>query len=147
MPPRALRPSLPRQQSPANPQTPVCWAQSLADPDLFGFYPRFNPRMEEGGFRDRPAQHPEVLFYGLRAGRSDEILCPGCDTALFGAAPNVRAQLDVGQGSPLEGDHDDTSGVGHIRARRDTGALQAALLTTGCAGAACCAAYAGACRE
>lgn len=132
---------------PANPAIPACWAQSLADPEVFGFYPSLNPRMQEGGFRDRPAQHPSVLFYGVRAGQSDEILCPSCGSALFDPAANVRAQLDVGVGSPLEGDHDDTSGVGHLRARRDTGALQAAMLATDCAGAACCAAYAGACRE
>jgi pimeloyl-ACP methyl ester carboxylesterase len=131
----------------ANPAAPACWAQSLIDPDLFGYYPLFNPRMEKGGFRDRPAQHPEVLFYSLRAGSSDEILCPSCDTALFDAAPNLRAQLDVGVGQPLEGNHDDTSGVGHLRARRDTGQIQAAMLTTECTGAACCASYAGACRE
>jgi hypothetical protein len=130
---------------PANPLAPACGSQNLLDADVFGFYPQWNPRMEAGGFRDRPAQHPGVLFAGIRAGASDEILCPSCASALFDAAPNVRAQLDVGRGSPREGDHDDTSGVGHYRARRDTGAIQVNLLATECAGTACCAGYAGAC--
>ena len=132
---------------PDNPLVPVCGGQGLADAETFGFYPVFNPRLEPGGFRARPAQHPEVLFYGLRAGSSDEILCPSCDSALFDAAPNVRAQLDVGKGAPLEGNHDDTAGVGHLRARRNTGEIQAAMLATDCTGAACCGSYAGACRE
>ena len=131
----------------ANPLAPTCGAQNLFDPDVFGFYPRFNPRLEEGGFRQRPAQHPGVVFSSIRAGASDEILCPGCETALFDAAPNLRAQLDVGVGTPREGNHDDTSGVGHLRARRDTGVVQANLLTTDCAGAACCAGYGGRCVE
>jgi len=132
---------------PANPLAPACGAQNLLDPEVFGFYPDLNPRLEAGGFRDRPAQHPEVVFSGIRAGASDEILCPSCESALFDDAANVRAQLDVGQGSPREGDHDDTSGVGHYRARRDTGALQANLLIGECHGADCCAGYAGRCAE
>jgi pimeloyl-ACP methyl ester carboxylesterase len=126
---------------PGNPLFPTCGAQNLFDADVFGFYPALNPRMEPGGFRARPSQHPEIAFYGVRAGASDEILCPSCESALFDAAPNVRAQLDVGEGFPMEGDHDDTSGVGHIRARRDTGLIQVNLLATGCAGTACCAGY------
>ena len=132
---------------PANPLAPTCGSQNAFDPEVFGFYPAFNPRMEAGGFRDRPAQHPAVAFASIRAGASDEILCPGCDTALFDYAPNVRAQLDVGRGSPAEGSHDDTSGVGHFRARRDTGLVQLNLLSTDCIGASCCAGYSGRCGE
>ena len=132
---------------PANPTVPTCGAQNQLDSDVFGFYPAFNPRMEPGGFRQRPAQHPDVGFYSLRAGASDEILCPSCDSALFDAAPNVAAQLDVGVGSPAEGNHDDTSGVGHLRARRDTGAIQVEMLSTQCAGRSCCAGYAGHCVD
>jgi pimeloyl-ACP methyl ester carboxylesterase len=129
---------------PANPLAPVCGSQNLLDADVFGFYPAWNPRMEAGGFRSRPSQHPEVVFASITAGASDEILCPSCDSALFDKA---RAQLDVGAGSPQEGDHDDTSGVGHYRARRDTGAIQVNLLATGCIGASCCAGYAGRCAD
>jgi pimeloyl-ACP methyl ester carboxylesterase len=132
---------------PANPLAPACGSQNVFDSDVFGFYPFSNPRMEAGGFRDRPAQHPAVTFASIGAGASDEILCPGCDSALFDTAPNVRAQLDVGVGAPAEGDHDDTSGVGHYRARRDTGAIQANLLTSECTGAACCKGYVAHCDD
>lgn len=132
---------------PANPLAPVCGAENLFDPDVFGFYPSFNPRMEPGGFRDRPAQQPGVDFAAITAGASDEIVCPSCDSALFDAAPNLRAQLDVGQGAPLEGDHDDTSGVGHYRARRNTGAILLNLLAGDCTGAACCQGYPGRCAD
>lgn len=132
----------------ANPLVPACGAQSVLDPDVFGFYPAFNPRMEAGGFRDQPARHPSVAFASILAGASDEILCPGsCSSALFDAAPNVRAQLDVGVGLPGKGDHDDTSGVGHFRVRRDTGLVQVNLLATDCTGSACCRGYAGRCVE
>src|SRR5262249_11343781 len=57
----------------ANPLVPVCGSQNLLDPDIFGFYPAFNPRMEPGGFRARPAQHTQTSFYSIRAGQSDEI--------------------------------------------------------------------------
>ena len=130
----------------ANPAVPVCWGQSLYDPDVFGYYPAFNPRMESGGFRAAPARHPQVLFYSLGAGQSDEILCPSCGSALFDTAGNVRAQLDVGQGTPVEGNHDDVGGQGHYRARLDTGAIQQNFLETSCAGAACCKGYGGRCR-
>jgi pimeloyl-ACP methyl ester carboxylesterase len=130
----------------ANPLAPACGAQNLFDRDVFGFYPALNPRMEPGGFRDRPAQRPAALFYSLGAGRSDEILCPSCDSALFDEAPNVRAQLDVGAGAPMEGSHDDTSGVGHYRARRDTGQILARMLGSECTGAGCCGDYVGHCE-
>jgi pimeloyl-ACP methyl ester carboxylesterase len=132
---------------PANPFIPTCGSQNLFDDDVFGFYPIENPRMEAGGFRDRPAQHPAVLFYSLRAGSSDEILCPSCDSALFDGAPNVRAELDVGIGHPAEGNHDDTSGVGHLRARRDTGLIQAQFLSSECTGLSCCGSYSQRCEQ
>src|SRR5260221_3810940 len=53
---------------PANPLAPACGSQDLFDADVFGFYPVYNPRMEAGGFRDRPAQHPGVIFSSIRAG-------------------------------------------------------------------------------
>jgi hypothetical protein len=58
----------------------------------------------------------------------------------------VIAQLDVGQGEPtvVIGD-DDSTGVGHFRARSNAGPLLVNMLTTSCAGASCCTSYAGVC--
>ena len=131
---------------PADPFFPVCGGQNLFDPELFGFYPAYNQRMQAGGFSARAAQHPTTRFAAITAGASDEFLCPGCSPGLFDSAPGVSAQLDVGVGAPLALAHDDSGGVGHFRARTDTGRIQVNLLTTSCAGAACCAGYAGSCR-
>jgi hypothetical protein len=155
----------------ANPALPTCGSQNLLDGGIFGFYPDSwwapNPRMGTGGFRAAPAAHPAVRFYTLGAGYHDGFACgpsttyPDCyATTRFDAAPNVGAQLDVGWGSlaieldwnlddfeifnALAGDKD---GVGHFRAKNDTGAVQLRMLTTDCAGEACCAGYAYACRE
>jgi pimeloyl-ACP methyl ester carboxylesterase len=135
---------------PANPLWPNCGAQSLADHDLFGFYPLQNPRLEGSGFRSlgAAATAGSPLFSSIHAGQSDEILCPSCDTALFTPGPNVQAQLDVGRGSPsiaVTGT-DDTQGVGHFRAKSDSGALLLVLLGTDCVGQACCASLSGKCR-
>ncbi len=129
---------------PANPLSPTCGAQSLLDSNTFGFYPSANARMEAGGFRARPGSI-NASFYSIRAGASDEILCPSCGSALFSAASNVIAQLDVGQGSPSVSGDDDSTGVGHFRARSDSGVLLKNFLTTNCAGAACCVGTSGHC--
>ncbi len=101
--------------------------------------------MEPGGFSARAPQHPATVFATITAGQSDEYLCPGCTTGLLDAAANVRAQLDVGQGSPFALAHDDSSGVGHFRARMNTGRVQVNLLASDCTGASCCAGYAATC--
>jgi len=129
---------------PADPLSPTCGAQSLADSNTFGFYPSSNPRMEAGGFRDRPSSS-SATYYSIRAGSSDEILCPSCDSALFDTATNVISQVDVGQGTPTVDGDDDSSGVGHFRARSDSGALIVQMLTTTCQGADCCAGISGHC--
>lgn len=129
----------------ANPAIPACGSQNVFDPDLFGFHPLGNWRMEPGGFRDLPLREPGTTFYSLRAGESDEILCPSCESALF-VGP-ARAQLDVGQGHPVEQGHDDSTGVGHLRARSDTGAIQVNMLSSDCVGAECCRSYGGGCRQ
>jgi pimeloyl-ACP methyl ester carboxylesterase len=131
---------------PANPFAPTCGSQNPFDADTFGFFPYENPRMEAGGFRARPsAGGPR--YYTIGAGSSDEVLCPGCDSALFDQGPGVWAQLDIGKGHPtLTVPLDDSSGIGHVRARSDSGQLLARLLSTDCRGKACCKGPGPACR-
>src|SRR3954462_15005450 len=57
--------------------------------------------------RHAPQKHPSVIFYTLSAGQNDEIHCTtvqgrdGCDKgALFDKASNVKAQLNLGAGTP-----------------------------------------------
>ncbi|MBS2020814.1 MAG: hypothetical protein JST92_00265 [Deltaproteobacteria bacterium] len=126
----------------ANALYQTCWAQSALDSNTFGFYPSLNPRMEGSGFRTYAAKFQTIDFATISAGAHDEILCPGCDSALFASASNVRAQLDVGAGTPTvvstTSGLDDSTGTGHFRARRDSGPLLVKLLTTTCTGNDCC---------
>ncbi len=110
------------------------------------------------------ARHPGVDFYTIHAGAHDQVHCgrgadaaTGCrQGALFADAPNVRAQLDVGAGSTAgRVDLDltdgslfasrggDVDGVGHFKARNNTGAIDVAMLTSDCAGLDCRGSYAG----
>lgn len=160
-----------RAVGPANPFVPTCGSQNLLDDDVFGFHPddplASNPRMGAGGFRDVPATAPGTTFYGLRAGRYDQVLCaapgfvPGCaDAARFDPADNVAAQLDLGHGAtaasadwdwsdwtPLALSGGDTDGVGHFRVRSDAGRVLVGMLRDGCVGAACCDGHPGPCAE
>ncbi len=155
----------------ANPAVTTCGSQNVFDSQVFGFFPHllggaWNPRTGDGGFRDRPSGK-STRFYSLRAGYRDQVLCStltsyvGCDqSARFDAYTNVRAQLDVGAGTPAaQLDYDfsdwtpwnaaggDLDGVGHFRAKNNTGRVQVNLLTTECSGVACCAGYVGACAN
>lgn len=153
----------------ANPYVTTCGSQNAWAPEVFGLYPHtwyaWNPRLGNGGFRDRPGQHPGVRFFTIRAGYHDQVHCttasyyPGCPaTALFDGYGNVAAQLDVGLGSTaaqLDYDFSDWSpynlsggdldGVGHFRSKNDTGAVQVNMLTTSCTGTACCTGYSAPC--
>lgn len=153
----------------ANPAVPVCGSANWFDPDVFGFYPHAwyapNARMRNGGFRDDPRRATSTRFYSIRAGYHDQVSCTtatyysGCyRTAMFDSRSNVHAQLDVGAGStagqfdfdfsdwsPFALGAGDTDGVGHFRAKNNTGAIQVQMLSSTCSGTACCGAYAGAC--
>jgi pimeloyl-ACP methyl ester carboxylesterase len=152
----------------ANALAPTCGSQNYYDSNIFGFYPHglytWNPRMGEGGFRDYPSGK-STRFYSLRAGYNDQVLCStagymtGCaSSALFDSYSGVRAQLDVGHGSTAANlDYDlsdwtifnagggDIDGVGHFRARNNTGKIQVNMLTTECTGTACCSGYGARC--
>lgn len=151
-----------------NPLYPTCGSQNLFNSNIFGLYPHswstWNPRMGNGGFRDDPAGQ-STLFYTLGADIHDQILCgtassvTGCgNSARFDSRSNVRAQLDVGRGTPAAGlDFDltdwtiynlsggDADGVGHFRAKNNTGQIQINMLTTSCTGTGCCASYSDVC--
>jgi opacity protein-like surface antigen len=123
--------------------------------------------MGDGGFRDDPRRAPSTRFYSIRAGYNDQVHCTtstyyfGCwRTATFDRHPNVVAQLDVGDGSTaarLDFDFSedwspyvlgagDVDGVGHFRAKNNTGRVQTEMLGSACAGPGCCGGYAGRCR-
>lgn len=152
----------------ANPAVPTCGSQNVFSSNVFGFYPHswftWNPKMGNGGYRDKPGGKA-TRFYTLHAGYHDQVLCStttyysGCySSALFDSSSSVKAQLDVGHGStaaqvdfdfsdwsPFNLGGGDADGVGHIRAKNNTGVIQVNMLTTGCTGVACCAGYGAAC--
>lgn len=155
----------------ANSLGPVCGSQNFFVSDVFGLYPpRYvsNPRMgsTSAGFRNYPAKATETRFFSIGAGVNDGFLCssgftsPACSvTAYFSPASNVRAQLDVGFGwtanqldyeltdySLFRAGAGDVNGVGHFRAKNNTGRIQLNMLTTECTGSACCSGYAATCR-
>lgn len=152
----------------ANPAATTCGSQNVFDSNIFGFYPHltpaYNPRMGDGGFRDRPSGKA-TQFYSLRAGYNDQIACStasyhaGCgDTSKFDAYANVKAQLNVGRGSTAaQYDYNfsdwtiyntgggDSDGVGHFRSKNNTGVIQRNMITGACTGTGCCSGYGFSC--
>lgn len=132
----------------------MLWVAAPSPPSLHG---RTRGATKIGGLEGAP---------GLGAGYHDGFLCettaftPDCFvTALFEPRSNVVAQVDVGFGSTsLELDYrlddfsvfragaGDVDGVGHFRAKTNTGLVQLNMLTTECRGAECCQGYADSCR-
>jgi pimeloyl-ACP methyl ester carboxylesterase len=153
----------------ANPLVSSCGSQNLFDSQIFGFFPHtwttWNPRMGNGGFRDRPAGKA-TRFYALHAGFHDQVLCTTSSfystcwqSAVFDNASNVISQLEVGHGatatqvdfdfsdlSPFNLAGGDLDGVGHFRSKNNTGRIQVNFLTTGCTGSACCSGYGAPCN-
>ena len=152
----------------ANALYPTCGSQNIYNSDIFGLYPHswstWNPRMGNGGFRDYPSGK-NTHFYTIGADIHDQILCgaassvSGCgNSARFDSRSNVRSQLDVGYGTPAAGlDFDlsdwtiynlaggDANGVGHFRAKNNTGKILVNMLTTSCTGTGCCSGYGDVC--
>lgn len=112
--------------------------------------------------RDAPKYRPNVLFYTVHAGSKDQIACTtgsfrgGCDlSSLFSGNANVRAQINIGAGidaaqinwnwkegapyGPAGGDA--TNGVGHLKARSNSGTIVQRILLTDCFGMDCAADY------
>jgi len=153
----------------ANPAITTCGSQNVFDSNIFGFFPPiapgYNPKLDDGGYRDRPSGKA-TQFYSIRAGYNDQIACStnsfytGCgDTSKFDSYTNVKAQLNVGRGSTaaqLDYNFNDWSvyntaggdadGVGHFRAKNNTGVIQRNMLTTTCTGTGCCSGYGYSCQ-
>ena len=153
----------------ANPAATTCGSQNVFDSNIFGFFPHispgYNPRMGDGGYRDKPSGRT-TQFYSIRAGYNDQIACSttsfytGCgDTSKFDSYTNVKSQLNVGRGSTAaQFDYNfsdwsvyntgggDSDGVGHFRAKNNTGAIQRNMITTACTGTGCCSGYTTSCQ-
>jgi len=151
----------------ANPLVTTCGSQNLLDPYVFGFYQDGNPwtaATGEHSLRAMPARHPDVDFYTVHAGAHDEVHCglvadlaADCSQgAQFTDEANVRAQLDVGAGSTVQQvDLDmadgslftvrggDVDGVGHFKAKNNTGAIVYQMLDSDCADLTCRGSYSG----
>jgi pimeloyl-ACP methyl ester carboxylesterase len=155
---------------PANPAAPTCGSESFFEEDVFGFYPAnpfvindFTGSSSEHSLRLAPRHHPQVTFYTVNAGQQDEVHCTtvqGWDEcangALFEKTGNVKAQLNLGAGSPAtQADWNfsdgslwnqmggDTDGVGHFKAKNNSGQVLYTMLNTECQGLACKGDYSG----
>ncbi len=155
---------------PANPLAATCGSESFLEANVFGFYPdsMFMPNGWTGStsrhsLRRAPHNHSAVSFYTLYAGQHDEIHCTtvqgwsDCGKgALFDKAPNVKAQLNLGAGSPAsqvdwnfsDGSPwnqmgGDTDGIGHFKAKNNSGQILYTIVRTKCKGQACKGSYTG----
>lgn len=158
-----------------SPYAPTCNAEAYVWPYnyyTFGFYPNsgvyyygYNRWTGNGsdGLRNLPAAFPGIGFYTITAGSYDQVHCftisyaAGCNNgALFNAASNVKAQVDVGfgssayaydwdwaDGSPYNmGGGDTSNGVGHFRSKNNAGRIVYNMLATTCT-TGCANGYAG----
>lgn len=152
-----------------SPYAPTCNAEGYYPYDYytFGLYPStgvlyygYNrwTGSGTGSLREMPLAFTGISFYTITAGLYDQVHCftttysSGCPNgALFTAAGNVKAQVDIGvgssaygfdwdwaDGSPYNSGGGDTSnGVGHIRSKSNAGRIVYNMLgttcTTGCA--------------
>jgi len=149
---------------------PTCNAEAYAWPYdyfTFGYYPSsgvsyygYNRWTGSGtnSLRAMPTTYSAIAFYSITAGLYDQVHCfttshaSGCSSgALFTAAANLKAQVDIGfgssayaydwdwaDGSPYNAGGGDTSnGVGHFRSKTNAGRIVYNMLattcTTGCA--------------
>ena len=150
----------------------TCGSENWGNRYVFGFYPDTGTLFgynawtgPDGPFsmRRAPAVHANVDFYTIHAGEHDQIHCgtlrgiTDCrNGALFLKSPNVKAQLNVGAGStaeqldfnftdwsPFNLKGGDVDGVGHFKAKNNTGAIIYRMLTSDCTDLDCKGSYAG----
>jgi pimeloyl-ACP methyl ester carboxylesterase len=158
-----------------SPYAPTCNAEAYVYPYdyyTFGLYPSsgvvyygYNRWTGSGSnsLRAMPALFSTISFYTVTAGLYDQVHCfttsysTGCSSgALFNAAANVKAQVDIGfgssaygydwdwaDGSPYNaGGGDTSSGVGHFRSKSNAGRIVYNMLATTCS-TGCANGYAG----
>ena len=111
--------------------------------------------------REQPYYNTGITYYTLRAGQKDQVLCSTTvywdtcgDSARFNSYTNVKSQLNVGAGtSAAQYDWDwsdgyptnlaggDKDGVGHFRAKMNTGVIIYNMLSSTCTGTGCASGY------
>lgn len=111
--------------------------------------------------RDQPYYNSGTRYYTIRAGNHDQVLCATTtywstcgDSALFNSYGNVASQLNVGTGSyapqydydwsdgyPTNVGGGDTDGVGHFKAKNNTGAIIYRMIGSSCTGTGCASLY------
>ena len=157
-----------------SPYAPTCNAEGYAPYNYyyFGLYPSsgvlyqgYNRWTGTGSnsLRAMPSAFTSISFYTITAGLFDQAHCfttsyvGGCSSgALFTAASNVKAQVDIGfgssaygfdwdwkDGSPYNiGGGDTSNGVGHLRSKSNAGRIIYNMLGTTCV-TGCANAYVG----
>lgn len=111
--------------------------------------------------RQFPGNYTGISYYTIRAGDKDQVLCAtsswfsNCaSAALFNSYTNVKAQLNVGagqtagsydwdwaDGSPTNMAGGDKGGVGHFKAKSNTGTILYRMLSSTCTGTGCADLY------
>lgn len=158
-----------------SPYAPTCNAEAYVYPYnyyTFGLYPSsgvayygYNRWTGSGSdsLRAMPTLLSTISFYSITAGLYDQVQCfttsysAGCSSgALFTAASNLKAQVDIGagssaytydwnwsDGSPYNAGGGDTSnGIGHFRSKTNAGRIVYNMLATTCT-TGCATGYAG----
>ncbi|MDD5577669.1 MAG: hypothetical protein PHY16_00145 [Methylobacter sp.] len=156
----------------ANPLVKTCGSENALNRYIFGFYPDTGTALgfndwtgAEGPFsmRRAPMVDNSVEFYTLHAGEHDQIHCgtlqgiADCSKgALFLKSPNIKAQLNIGAGanaeqvdfnfkdwSPFVQMGGDADGIGHFKAKNNSGEIIYQMLNSDCTGLDCKGSYAG----
>ena len=158
---------------PINPYFQTCNSEDVSSKYIFGFYPDPGPVHSffnewTGGvgvfsLRRAPIINSKVLFYTIHAGKHDQIHCTSlieytdCDKgALFYPSSNVKSQLNIGVGStadridfnfedwsPFVVKGGDADGVGHFKAKNNSGEIIYKMLNSDCEGILCKGSYTG----
>lgn len=154
-----------------NATAPGCGAQNPGNGSIFGLFPEgwyygawvYNNWTGSGNpnsLREMPKRQGDTLFYTITSGFKDQFSCTtasfwaGCDqTAMFAPVANVKAQINVGAGANATqvdwnwkdgiptGGGDASHGIGHFRARSNTGSIIQRMLSSNCSGLDCAADY------
>jgi pimeloyl-ACP methyl ester carboxylesterase len=141
----------------------------FGDPNSFGFYPgnnifgvlnQWTDTFNSGSGRSLPnmaINQGSVAFYTIGAGTKDQIVCGNGATTVplsvcqnssrllsNSGTTNLKVHFNVGVGVDRDGDKGGSTagGVGHMKARSNTGKIVMKMLTTTCT-TGCASTYAG----